>query len=292
MNRTASHIDLKPLLHEIIQRAVTGGGFSDRAGGSYRSDATAWAILALDLSKVDERLLNRAQSRLASEQQEDGRVSISPHHVEASWPTSLAILAWQDSSTHDESSRRAVRFLLEHEGHHWKKSSDDPLGHDTALKGWPWIEGTHSWVEPTALSVLALVASGHTDHVRVQGAIRLILDRQLPRGGWNYGNTTVFGQELHPAPESTGAALTALAQQVPVSAIQRSLDYLNQQINQLRTPIAVGWALLGLQAWGLWPPNGYLLVERCLQMQVRYGPYDTASLSLVLLPALKARRFS
>ena len=34
----------------------------------------------------------------------------------------------------------------------------------------------------------------------------MIMDRQLDRGGWNYGNITIFGKELFPIPDSTAIA--------------------------------------------------------------------------------------
>jgi hypothetical protein len=284
----AISVEFTSSLQQVIARVATDGGFGDRAGGPYRPDATAWAILALDYGHPDGHLLRHARSRLASGQREDGRVCISPDHPEASWPTSLSVLAWEGSPVHHEACSRAVRFLLEHEGYHWKKSSDDSIGHDTTLRGWPWIDGTHSWVEPTALSVRALVASGHGDHRRVQEAIRLILDRQLPHGGWNYGNTLVFGRELHPMPESTGAALAGLSEVVGKDQVARSLAYLEGEVNRLRTPVSLGWSLLGLAAWNRWPSNGTALVERCLANQSRYGDYDTSALCLLLLGALTA----
>ena len=144
----------------------------------------------------------------------------------------------------------------------------------------------HSWIEPTALAVIALKATGHGDHDRVREAIRMMLDRQLPHGGWNYGNTLVFGRELHPMPESTGAALAGLAGQVEQGTVARSLDYLQDEVDRLRTPVSLGWALLGLAAWDRWPSNGAALVERCLANQARYGQYDTSALCLLLLGAL------
>jgi hypothetical protein len=51
----------------------------------------------------------------------------------------------------------------------------------------------------------------------------------------------------------------------------------------LRTPISLGWALLGLAAWKRWPLNGAELVECCLRNQSRYGEYDTSALCLLLL---------
>jgi hypothetical protein len=192
------------------------------------------------------------------------------------------ILAWQDSPVSQVAQSRAVSFLLETTGIHFPRKPDAPWAHDTILKGWPWINDTHSWVEPTATCVMALRATGHGQHPRVIEAIRMILNRQLPHGGWNYGNTLMFGKELHPMPESTGAALTGLAGAVEQDTVARSLEYLRGGVERLRTPISLGWALLGLTAWGMWPSNGAALVERCLANQSRYGEYDTSALSLLL----------
>ncbi len=278
------HPQLTSSLQHLVARAVVGGGFTDRPGGRYRPDATAWAILALNNSDAGNDLLDPARSRLARDQGDDGRVSISPDHPEAFWPTPLAVLAWQGSSSshHHEAQARAVQFLLRTTGRHWQKGSNDPLGHNTLLKGWPWVGETHSWIEPTALSIMALDACGYGDHARIGEAIQLLMDRQLPRGGWNYGNITVFGQELRPAPESTGSALHALAGRVPREQVQGSLAYLLDQIKKVRTPIALGWSLLGLGSWGAMPADASLLVTNCLDRQGRYGAYDTTSLCLLL----------
>ncbi len=269
--------------HNLAARVVSGGGFTDRPGGLYRPDATAWAILSLNGERTGGDLINPARSRLARDQKDDGRISISVDHPEAFWPTPMAVLAWQGSVGHRENQQRAIQFLLRTTGKHFEKDPTNPVGHDTALKGWPWIEDTHSWVEPTVLSILALDNCGYGDHPRVQEAIRLVMDRQLPHGGWNYGNTTVFGQELHPAPESTGAALHALGGRVPREQIQRSLDYLTGQVMKLRTPLALGWSLLGLGSWGMLPAQASQLVEKCLARQDRYGAYETTALCVLLL---------
>jgi hypothetical protein len=116
----------------------------------------------------------------------------------------------------------------------------------------------------------------------------MLLDRQLPHGGWNYGNTVVFGRELHPAPESTGAALVGLAGSVERSRVSRSLDYLQGEVDRLRTPISVGWSLFGLAAWGMRPPNAIAIAERCLAGEARYGAYETSALSLLFLGAQAA----
>jgi hypothetical protein len=228
-----------------------------------------------------------AITRLMADQREDGSISIAPDHLEAFWPTPLAILAWSRCSAGVESQRRAIEFLLSTTGRHWEKRSDEIAQHNPALRGWPWIAATHSWIEPTALSMIALLASGYQAHPRVKEAVRMLMDRQLPHGGWNYGNTSVFGQELRPSPESTGAALHALTGHVACRDVRRSLDYLSIEVTRLRTPIALGWSLLALSSWGVSILNVPSLIAECLNRQERYGPYDTTSLCLLVLPLIK-----
>jgi len=87
-------------------------------------------------------------------------------------------------------------------------------------------------------------------------------------------------------PEGTGSALASLAGAVDEREVVRSLEYLQGEVDRLRTPISLGWSLVGLAAWGRWPARGGALVERCLANQSRYGDYDTSSLCLLALGAL------
>ena len=91
-------------------------------------------------------------------------------------------------------------------------------------------------------------------------------------------------------PESTGAALTGLAGMVGQEKVAQSLAYLQGEAARLRTPISLGWTLLGLAAWDCWPSDGLALVERCLASQSRYGEYDTSALCLLLLGALAGEK--
>ena len=279
---------IKQIVHkELSSRLLPDGGILNQSGGQFHVDATAWGILAFRGAGGEQAILERHCARLMREQGEDGRVWVHREHSESYWPTALAILAWQDSLPSQAAQGRAIRFLLETTGVHRPRRSDELASHDPLIKGWPWVGGTHSWIEPTALAVIALKATGYGQHDRVREAIRMMLDRQLPHGGWNYGNTLVFGRELHPMPESTGAALTGLAGAVAQDTVSRSIEYLQGEVDRLRTPISLGWGLLGLAAWDLWPSNGAALVERCLANQSRYGEYDTSALCLLLLAAVE-----
>lgn len=270
----------------LSRRLLSDGGMAGRLGGPLHIDSTAWGVLALRASGGAHEVIEQLCTVLVREQHGDGRVCMNRANPASFWPTPLAVLAWQDSIASQVAQSRAVHFLLSTTGVHFPKQPTDPSAHDPNLKGWPWIEDTHSWVEPTALGVMALRVAGHGQHDRVREALRMILDRQLPHGGWNVGNTLVFGRELYPMPESTGAALVGLAGEVDQKQVARSIDYLQGEVDRIRTPISLGWSLLGLSAWDRWPANGLALVERCLANQGRYGGYDTSSLCLVALGAL------
>jgi hypothetical protein len=277
---------LRNLDEELRQRVLEQGGLLDRPQGQFRVDATAWGILALEASGTNQHLLTKHRTRLISEQDTDGRVCLSREHREAYWPTALAILAWGHSPPHDKARNLAAKFLLDTSGIHYTSTAGSPWTHDTRLRGWSWIEHTDSWVVPTAVSVIALRAAGHREHRRVQEAYTMLLDRQLPHGGWNAGNTIIFGKELHANPECTGVALTSLAGGVDRVQVATSIDYLQREVDRLRTPIDLGWGLLGLAAWGEWPRNGEELATRCLANQSRYGQYETSALGILYLGTL------
>jgi hypothetical protein len=270
-------------LQQLRRRALSGGGFGIQTGGDFRPDATAWAVIALHALGTDSELIGAARQRLARVQLGDGRVSLALGHPEDYWPTPLAMLAWQGDPAYQESQKKAAAFLLATSGLHWKKEPGSAIGHDPNLQGWSWLSDTSSWTEPTSMAMMALEVTGYGNNPRLTEAQRLLLDRQLPGGGWNYGNTTVYGHVLNPMPESTGMALNALSHKVSRETVQKSLVYLEASVNSLKTPWSLGWALLGLGAWGAKPPAARAAIEFCLGREERFHGYDTSSLALLLV---------
>lgn len=269
----------------IRQIQHSNGGFPYQVGAEARSDSTAWAVMALSNSAISESICEQGRAYLLEQQDTMGRVCISRSHPEASWPTPLAILAWHSSINYQNPENLSSQFLLTLTGMHFPKSDPPITGHDPSIIGWPWITDTHGWVIPTGMAILALQVAGLGAHTRVKEGQAMILDRQLPHGGWNYGNTSVFGKELHPLPECTGIALQALANDIDLQYVERSLDYLLKKLPALRTPISLGWALLGLGAWGLRPSHSEELILTSLELQERYGPYPVPALALLLCAA-------
>jgi hypothetical protein len=149
-----------------------------------------------------------------------------------------------------------VKWLLTVRGATMTDDHDERgfYGHDTSLEGWPWVEGTHSWVEPTAINVLALRSHRQAEHPRCREAVKLLFDRQLPGGGWNYGNTTILGNTLRQHVEPTGLTLAALAGEKDVHARgQKSFDWLGRTISEQTPAASLCYAVLGLSTCGRRP---------------------------------------
>jgi hypothetical protein len=160
------------------------------------------------------------------------------------------------------------------------------MEHDTTLVAWPWVVGTHAWVEPTALGVLALKAAGHSRHPRTREAVRLLLDRQLPSGGCNYGNTRVLGQQLRPHLLPTGLAMLALnGEDKKDPRLVKSLAFLARRISRDTPVLSLCWALLGLAAHGHRPACADDWLARIAQCQ-RLAERPRIQTALTLLAAL------
>jgi hypothetical protein len=273
---------IRRALDEIMSRELPDGGFRYSDTGPLSPEASAWAVLAIKASGGHLDFADRACKKLATLQQPDGRVTAVPGCKEAIWPTPLCILAWKCLESYRQPVEAGIQFLLTSKGRHFPRTPDAAAGHDTSIVGWPWIENTHSWIEPTSLSMMALRANGYKDHPRTLEAARMIMDRQLPGGGWNYGNTTVFGKELLPIPENTGQALCVLSGMTDRDSVETSLGYLAGCSRKIRTPLALAWVLQGLAVWSQPLPDSESAIEESLALQERYGPYDTALLALLV----------
>ncbi len=233
----------------LTQRAVCGYHGHD----SPACEPTALAALAL-LAAKQHAAAARAVHWLQQAQTQAGSVGVRPGHDVPSWPTGLAVLAWQAAlrllpdppRTIVASRDRAVAWILSTAGETSKR--DELCGHDTTLAGWPWVTGTHSWLEPTALQVMALKAAGQAGHPRTREGIALLLDRQLPAGGCNMGNTTGIGQGLRPQLHTSGIALLALAGEPSTPRVRKSIHYVQKQLPLPGGALSISWGILGLCA--------------------------------------------
>jgi hypothetical protein len=127
---------------------------------------------------------------------------------------------------------------------------DPRLRQDDTLTGWPWVPGTFGWVEPTAWSLIALGLSGLGGHPRAEEGARFLLDRQIPSGGWNYGNPALDGKELLPFWDTTGLALVALHGHGDPKRVGASLELMEKSQGKIESLSGLSWAVLCLQGYG------------------------------------------
>jgi hypothetical protein len=281
------------------------------------------ALSALALTAHGRHAAARAPlDWLRRQQAADGSVGALGGDPDPAWPTAWSVLAWQaaaglpssdrsrndspgnttrgrsqetavprsksnvpGNATHRDGHRaaaqRGVDWLLEARGKPLEKTLD--LGHNCALIGWPWVLGTHSWMEPTAMAVLALKATARRSHARTLEAVRLLIDRLLPDGGCNYGNTEVLGQMLRPHVQPTGLCLWALAGEPDADGrIARARDYLAREIVSQEATASLSYGLLGLAAHGVRPPQAERLLASAAERTLRRTPvaYRLALLAL------------
>lgn len=193
---------------------------------------------------------------LAAIQRPDGSLGVAGTGSGPGWTTPLALLFWRAAGVCEGPRRLGIEWLLQEKGEPSPSASgaEHVLGHDRMLVGWPWVEGTHSWLEPTATAVLALRANELGAHPRCVEGLRLIRDRAIDAGGWNYGNKAAFGNALRPQPAPTGLALLALAHEGGrTEVVDRALHYLHETLPGIRASSSLGWGLLGLRAWNSAP---------------------------------------
>lgn len=256
-------------------------------GGPGAAEPAAWCALALSAhGRVDDAL--PAAKWLAQIQAEDGAVGIDALHTTPSWPTSLAILSWKavDDDRFARPIWRAMEWTLLARGKTMKPN--DQIGHDPRILGWSWADDTHAWMEPTCLFVLALKAADYRLHNRCRQGVALIRDRLLDEGGCNYGNTEVLGQMTMPHVQPTGLALMALADEnLQDPRIEKSINYLLDEIHQHTPPASLSYALMGLTMQGVRPVySDQLLTAAVSRLDIRNEScYKLALLALAATDA-------
>jgi hypothetical protein len=251
------------------------------------SSLASLALLATDHDSMGEgQTAALASARwLASIRRPDGSLGVTPALPEPGWATPFGLLVWSSLGQFEAERASAVAWLLGLKGRSLSQSQDDPMGHDASIVGWPWVADTHSWVEPTAMALLALAREGKAGHPRVTEGVRLLADRAIPNSGWNLGNPVVFKTPLRPLPGPTGLALLALARLDTSSKVaQAAIAYLRKALADTLAPISLGWGLLGLRAWGSEPSESADWLSSAFE-RLEGREAFTAELAFLLLAA-------
>jgi hypothetical protein len=173
----------------------TDGGFGPRPSVPSEPEPTALATIAL----------NDAAGRdwLAAHQAGDGSVPFDAATVVNDASTALAALAFSAGTARE----RALDHVAASPARFAPSTASVP--HDESVHGWAWTEGTFGWVEPTSRAIVAL-RRFRPNAPAIADGVGMLRDRESVGGGWNYGNRTVFDEDLPPYAQTTAAALIAL----------------------------------------------------------------------------------
>jgi hypothetical protein len=204
--------------------------------GDSAAEPTSYATLAISRGKsecTDFRAIEWIVTHA------DGKGTAQPL-----WSKALSLLALGRLRVKPEVRNRLIESLLSAEVKQIssQRSINDLNG---ALRGWSWVDGTFSWVEPTSYALLALKINGSRTHPRIHEAERLLMDRMCEDGGWNYGNRKVRGIALTSLMPTTALAAMALQGAAGNSlSLQRALDLLDREVSSRPSSLSLALAIL------------------------------------------------
>src|ERR1700731_4263435 len=222
----------------LLMRQLPSGGWSYLSSSQTSVEATSLAAMAL--SSESSAASGSGIEQLLRLQRRDGGWPAFLGDSEGSWTTALALCALNEMTDFAGAREKAFHWLIAERGREahwfwrWKfKTADRNVHFDPNKYGWPWISGSASWVIPTAFSVIAIkqfTVCNRTQVAerRIALGVEMLLDRACVDGGWNSGNSVVYGVPLRPHVEATAIALLALQDERRSEVIQRSLAWLNK----------------------------------------------------------------
>jgi hypothetical protein len=219
-------------------------------------EATSLAVMALGSESSYFPGLGIAP--LLRLQRRDGAWPAFRGDSESSWTTALAFCVLNGTNDFSRAREEAFHWLISargREGHwfwRWKfRIADREVRFDPDKYGWPWSPGTASWVIPTAFSLVAIKQYTVCNRLaaaenRIRLGVDMLLDRACVGGGWNSGNSVVYGVPLPPHVEATAIALLALQDEERTPVIRMSLAWLKQRSATIEAVESLAWSILTL----------------------------------------------
>ena len=247
---------ISPLAETLKSRQMKSGGWAYFDSVQESLEATCLAELAL--APEMQVSSSAAILFLLKSQLSDGGWPAFLGDSEGSWTTALALCTLNSTGDFTAARDKAFRWLngeRGREGHwfwRWKfKTSDRNVRFDPDKYGWPWVTGSASWVIPTAFSIIAIEQftvcnRSEESEKRIHLGVEMLLDRECVDGGWNSGNSLVYGVPLRPHVEATAIALLALQDEQRIEMVQKSLSWLRQNAASVDSVSSLAWCILTL----------------------------------------------
>jgi hypothetical protein len=234
----------------LLKGRNTDGGWPYMAGKRSRLEPTCWALLALGHS--DGLTLN-VDSLRAWPRHNTWLIDVSGAPPNNAFNALAALTLLQDPS----SASLAVSVITQLVGSKGIQiKQQDFQRQDNSLAAWSWIDGTFSWVEPTAWCLLLLKKSRGVVQIRgaderIRTGEQMLFDRACRVGGWNYGNSNVYGKELWPYVPTTALALLAMQDRRHDPVIIHALEQLQEDVRSERSAVALALTTICLRVYGV-----------------------------------------
>jgi hypothetical protein len=233
------------------------GGWGYISGQESVVEPTSAALLALNANIPGHTAITRAIDWLRQGQHPDGGWGLTPRDPESTWQTAWAILALAKAGGADGAIPKGANWLLTEpvlslEDDEMQAQFRASSGADINLRGWPWLPGEVTWVEPTALAMLALLEIPTSPQIlaRLDEAARCLQDRRCVGGGWNVGAPIMLGAALPARAVPTAWSVLALARFAPQALLPEDRRVLRSESMSDGGNQALAWGMLALTGLG------------------------------------------
>ena len=274
MEATSAASFIQRVCHPLLASAQNqDGGWGFHPASESRVEPASWALLGLLNShsfQGKEEMIARGLRFIRSTQLPDGSWPSTPGEKAGSWVTSLACWALSFDGSAADPAAAGLNWLC----NDWPRDSSrwsrllrrlspgrERLPHNDSYRGWGWTTRTSSWVEPTSFALIALrsAAAGRLPN-RAQRrrllAEALLHDRMCRGGGWNCGNSMIYGVPGEPLVIPTVWALLALVEYPQRTENVQSLNWLESGLENIHGPGSLALAQTCLESYGRqWPAS-------------------------------------
>jgi len=278
-------------LEFLLKAQADDGSWGYSRAGEGFLEPTAVVLLALRDIPQAAQAVQKAAEWIFNLQNPDGGWGICPQDKESGWQTAWAVYALNLSGLGKEKCDIGIQWLLNIDVMQLNDSDLLAAGQkvaqiDFSVRGWPWLPGESSWVEPTALTLLAIKGSSASAEVasRQSEAVLYLRDRRCDGGGWNIGNPVMFDMRLPARVTPSALALLALAEIAPKEILPRDILALRNEMFQDGGVLALAWGLKALRVLGEDDPEARAALVSAQGSDGSWdgNPYLTAIASIAL----------
>jgi squalene-hopene cyclase-like protein len=257
---------IKAAVNLLLAAQNSDGGWGWTKERNSTTECSSLALLALAALNDDTQAIaiRRGQDWLIQRQNAEGSWALSDSVTEPSWATAIAMLALNPWPKYLPQVVKAGKWVLTQEGKRPGLLANlllalsfqkKPVVLNEDLIGWPWMSGTFSWVEPTSYFLIALKRLrphliGTNVDDRIKQGESMIYDRMCNGGGWNYGNSVVYGEKLWPYADITAIALIALQNHRDAMENRISFAALQKAVKEEDSGLALSWSAICCEIYG------------------------------------------